>query len=123
MVAVERDDDDRAGLLSRRDDRAVDRPQGGEQARDANRKAGRRDRFAAKAGDQAIVTPAAANRAETDRSARFVLHLERQLGLEDRAGVVFQAANDGRVDLDASRTVPRRFTNGNYLTQILERRS
>jgi hypothetical protein len=36
VIAVERDDDDRAGLQRRADDRALDCPQGGEQARDAD---------------------------------------------------------------------------------------
>ena len=98
MVAVEHDDDDRAGLFGRRDDRAVDRPQSREQPRNADRKAGRRDRLAAKARDQPVIAPAAADRAEADRPSGLVFHFESQLGLEDRAGVIFEAADDGGVD-------------------------
>ena len=40
--------------------------------------------------------------AEAHGAAVLVLHLEGQLGLEDRAGVVFEAAYDGGVDQDAA---------------------
>ena len=69
MVAVEHGDDDRAGLCGAGDDRTVDRAQRRQQARDADRKAGRRNRLGAKARHQPVVAPAAADRAEADRLA------------------------------------------------------
>ena len=54
--------------------------------------------------DEPVVAPAAADRAETHRMALFVAGLEGQIRLEDGAGVIFEAAHDGRVDADAVRT-------------------
>ena len=73
-----------------------------EQARDADGEAGRRHRLAAEARDQTVIAPAAADRAEAHGAAVLVLHLEGQLGLVDRAGVVFEAAHDGGIDDDAA---------------------
>ena len=53
------------------------------------------------AADQPVIAPAAADRAEHDRLALLVRDLERQLGLEDGAGVVFEAADDRGIDSDA----------------------
>src|SRR5208337_5536797 len=82
-------------------DRAVDRAERREQARHADREAGRRHGLLAEAGDEAIVAPSAADRAEPHRAARFVLDLEGQLRLEDGPGVIFEAADDGRVDANS----------------------
>ena len=71
------------------------------QARDADGKAGRRHRLAAEARDQPVITPAAADRAEAHDLAVLVGDFGQQFGLEDRAGVVFEAADDGGVDRDA----------------------
>ena len=53
------------------------------------------------AADEPVIAPAAADRAEAHRAAVLVLDLKGQLGLVDGAGVVFEAAHDGRVDDDA----------------------
>src|SRR5262249_29265547 len=69
--------------------------------RHADREAGRRHRLAAEARDEAVIATAAADRAEAHGAAAFVLGLERQLHLVDRAGVVLEPADDGWVDADA----------------------
>ncbi len=97
-VAVERQHDNRPRRFGRRDDRALDRAQRREQARDANREAGRRHRLGAEARHEAVVAPAAADRAEADRPAVLARRLEGQLRFEDGAGVIFEAAHDGSVD-------------------------
>ncbi len=51
-------------------------------------------RLAAKARDEAVITPAAADRAEAHRAALLVLGFEQQFNLVDRAGVIFEAAHD-----------------------------
>ena len=71
------------------------------QARDADGEAGGRHRLAREARDQPVIAPAAADRAEDDLFALFVGDVEGQFGFVDRAGVVFEAADDGGVDLDA----------------------
>ena len=68
------------------------------QARHADGEAGGRHLLAGEAGDEIVVAPAAADRAEADRAALLVLHLEGQLGLEHRAGVVLEPADDRRID-------------------------
>ena len=75
-LAVEHGDEHRAGSrlfaeLAERGERRL-------QARDADGKAGRRHRLAHKARNEAIVTPAATDRAEANRAAFFVLDLEGQ---------------------------------------------
>ncbi len=102
-VAVEREHDDGAGRLGGGDDRAFDRPQRREQPRHADRKAGRRDWIGAKAGDEAVIAPAAADRAEANGPAVFAGRLEGQLGFEDGAGIIFETAHDRGVD-DATRS-------------------
>ena len=89
------------GLLGSRHDRAFHHLQGREKARHADGEAGRRNGLGAEAADEAVIAPAAADRAEADGASVLVLHLEGQLGLVDRAGVVFEAAHDGGVDGDA----------------------
>ncbi len=111
MVAVEHGDDHRPSLLGRSDDRAVDRPQSREQPRHADRKTGRRNRFAAKARDEPVIAAAAADRAEPHGMTEFVFHREGQFGLEDGAGVIFEAADDGGVDLTRSLRRPRAATS------------
>ena len=71
------------------------------QPRHADREPGRRHRLAAEARHQPIIAPAAADRAEAHRAALFVVGLEQQFDLVDRAGVVFEAADDGGIDPDA----------------------
>src|SRR5690606_1634028 len=72
------------------------------QAGNADREAGGGDRLAAEARDEAVVAAAAGDRAEADDLALVVRYLKQQLSLVDRAGVVFEAAHDRRVDLDAA---------------------
>ena len=98
-VAVEDGDDDRAGLgllseLAERGERRL-------QARHADGEAGRRHRLAAEARDEPVIAPAAADRAEAHRAAFLVLDFEGQFNFVDRAGVVFEAADDGGVDANA----------------------
>ncbi len=98
-VAVEHRDHHRAGRGL-----AVELAEHGQrrlQARDADGEAGRRHRLAAEARHQAVVAPAAADRAEAHRPAFLVLGFEQQFNLVDRAGVVFEAAHDGGIDQNA----------------------
>ncbi len=97
-IAVEGEHDDGAGRLGRGDNGAFDGAQGREQPRDPDRKAGRGNRLLAEARDEAVIAPAAADRAEADRPAVVVLDLEGELRLEDGAGVIFEPAYYGRVD-------------------------
>ena len=78
------------------------------QARHADRDAGRRHMFAAEAPDQAVIAPAARDRAEAHRLAVLAFDREGQLNLEHRAGVIFEAADDGGIDADARLVVARR---------------
>ena len=75
--------------------------QRGGEPRDADGETGRRNVFAAEAADEAVVAPSPADRAEDDRLAFFVRHFEGELGFEDGAGVVFEAADDGGIDTDS----------------------
>src|SRR5262249_14053360 len=68
-------------------------PRRGEQPRHADGKTGRRHRLVAEARDEAVVTAAAADRAETNGAAFVVLGVEQEFDLEDGAGVVLQATN------------------------------
>ena len=56
-----------------------------------------------KRDDQPVVAPAAADRAEAHRAALLVLGLEQEFDFVDRAGVIFEAADDGGIDADAIR--------------------
>ena len=98
-VAVEHGDDD--GTEFRRGVELAEHRERGLQPRHADGKTGRRHRLAAKARDQTIVAPAAADRAEANRTAFFVLGLKREFDLVDRAGVIFEAADDGGIDANA----------------------
>ena len=61
-------------------------------------KPGRRHRLAAEARDEPVVAPAAADRAEAHRAAFLVFGVEQEFNFVDRAGVVFETADDGRID-------------------------
>ena len=98
LVLVHDQHDDRAAFVLRLGERAADRLQRGEQPRHADRKAGRRHRLAAKPRDEPVIAPAAADRAEADRMALVVADIDQELGFEDGASVIFEAADDGAVD-------------------------
>src|SRR5690242_4649060 len=72
--------------------------EGGLETRHADRKAGRRHRLATETRDETIVPSAAADRTEADGTALLVIDLERELNLVDRAGIVFESADDRFVD-------------------------
>ena len=67
----------------------------GLQARDADGEAGRRNVLALEARDEPVVAPAARDRAEAHGLAVLAFDREGQLNFVDRAGVVFEAADDG----------------------------
>ena len=98
-ILVEHRDHDRAGFGLRVD--LLQMLQRRHQARHADRDAGRRNIFAAEAPDQAVIAPAARDRAEAHRLAVLALDREGQLNFKHRAGVVFEAADDGRIDTNA----------------------
>ena len=75
--------------------------QRGQQPVDADGHAGRRHRLPGEAFHEVIVPTTARDRAELARTALFVGDLEGEFGLEDRAGVIAEATNDGWVDDDA----------------------
>ncbi len=79
--------------------------QRGGEPRHADGEAGRRHVLAAEAADEAVIAPAPADRAEHDGLALLVRHLEGELRFEDGAGVVFEAADDGRIDLNSVRAI------------------
>src|SRR5262249_46808601 len=72
-----------------------------EQPRYADGEAGRRHRLAAEARHEAIIAAAAADRSEAHRLAVVAGDHQRQFDLVDRTGVVFEAAHDGRIDLNS----------------------
>ena len=74
--------------------RAADQVQRRLQARDADGEAGGGHLLAGEARDEIVVAPAAADGAEADGVALLVLGRDQQLGFEDGAGVVFEAADD-----------------------------
>ena len=101
-VAVEHRDHDRTGrglgveLADQRERRL--------QARDADGEAGRRHRLAAEARHEAVVAPAAADRAEAHRAGLFrPWSRAGEFDFVDRAGVVLEAADDGGIDRDRGR--------------------
>src|SRR6185312_4074408 len=65
------------------------------------RESRRRNILTAEAADEAVIAAAAADRAETHGATVIVFDLEGQLRLEHSAGVIFEAADDGRIDPDA----------------------
>src|SRR4051794_39908844 len=87
------------------------------QPRHPDRKSGRRHRLASKARDQPVISSAAADRTEANRAAFFVLGFEREFYFVDRAGIVLQAAHDGRIDANAIRAVAGR---GDQLGDLFE---
>ena len=95
-LAVEDRDDDRAGLRSAVE--LAEMHQRGRKPRHADGESGRGHRLAAKARHETVISPAAADRAEAYWLAVVVRDRESQFDLEDRAGVVFEAADDDGVD-------------------------
>jgi hypothetical protein len=70
-------------------------------------KAGRRNGLPGEALDQPVIAPATCDGAELHRLALLVGHVEQQFALVDRAGVVLEPADNGRVDLDLAFRVTR----------------
>ena len=108
-VAVEREHDDGAGRLGRRDDRAFDRAQSAASRRETpiekpvagtgvRRGSGRRGRRSARRRRPSRSGPA----------GLIARRLERELRLEDGAGVIFEPAHDGGVDANCDRDRSRR---------------
>ena len=79
----------------------VDGGERGLQPRDADGEAGGRHLGAEEALDQAVVAAAAADRAEAHGLAVLVDDGDGDLGFEDGAGVVLEAADDGGIDANA----------------------
>ena len=71
------------------------------QSGDADGEAGRRHALAGESGDKVVVASAAADRAEAHGAAFVVLDLEGQLGLEHRAGVILEAADNGLINANS----------------------
>ena len=101
-ILVEHGDDDRAGLGLALELAEV--LQRGGEPRHADGKSGRRHRLAAKARDQPVITPARSNGAEAHRLSVVTRNGECQVNFEDRAGVIFEAADDGGIDKYATVT-------------------
>src|SRR5215471_5828118 len=78
------------------------------QPRYADREAGCRHDLAAETRDKTVIAPAAADGAEHDRLPLLVRYLREKLRLEDRTGVIFEAADDGRINVDLIRTITGR---------------
>ena len=96
-------DDDRAGLFLFVE--LADQRECGLQSRDADRKSGCRHRLAAKARNQSIIASAAADRAKAHGPTFFVFGVEEEFYFKDWAGVIFEAADDGWVDLNPVRLI------------------
>src|SRR6185437_10065387 len=102
-LAVENRHDHRAGLRL-----AVELAERGErrlQARDADGKSGCRHRLTHEARHESIVTPAAADRAETHGPAFVVFRFDQEFNFVDRSGVVLETADDGGVDTNPFRSI------------------
>src|SRR4029077_20055841 len=67
---------------------------------------------------QPVITPATADRAETNRAPLFVLGVEQEFYFVDRTGVIFETADDGRIDTDAIRSITRCCNESLYLFQL-----
>src|SRR5690606_17950589 len=61
-----------------------------------------RNRLATEARNETVIASTASNRTEADDFALIVRHFEQKLCLVDRAGIIFEATHDRRVDLDAA---------------------
>ncbi len=61
-----------------------------------------------KRDDETIVTTTATDGAEANGTALFVFGFEREFNFVNGAGIVFEAAHDGRIDLDAIGLIARR---------------
>ena len=124
-VAVEHGDDHGAEL--RPGVELAEHGQRGLQPRHADRETRSPAPVRPKPRHQPIITPAAADRAEAHRAAFFVFRLEQQFDLEDRAGVVFETADDGGINCNTTAEITcRRSQNTNLLElfkTILTRRS
>src|SRR5262249_3679157 len=92
-VLLEHGDDDRPGHGLALD--LAEELERRKQARNAEANPGCRPGLATEARHEATVAPASADRTETNRTALFVLGVEQQLNLVDRAGVIFETAHDG----------------------------
>ena len=118
LVLIHDQDDD--GAERGRGARPIE-AQRGLQARDADGEAGGRNLLAGEAGDEIVVAAAAADRAEADRPAFFVLGFDQQLGFEHGAGVVLEAADDGRVDTNSTVAITCRSISSAICIKFLER--
>src|SRR5207245_912076 len=116
-LAVEHRDDDRAGLGLALDLAEV--LQRRHQSRHADGESRRRHRLAAKAFDQSVVAPTAANRAEAHRSALVILSLECQIHFEHWPGVVLKAADNRSIDF-ATISIARGSTQRINLAQFMK---
>ena len=99
----------------------ADRLQRRGEPRHADREAGRRHVLAAEAADQAVIAPSPADRAEDDGLALLVGHLERELRLEDGAGVVFEAADDGGIDPNSADSNTRSWPVDDLTSSLMPR--
>src|SRR6185503_10871176 len=70
------------------------------------------------APDQPVIAPAARDRAEAHRLAVFAFYGEGQFNFEDRSGVVFEAADDGRIDNNSRLVVTSRSRDLNYCREF-----
>ena len=70
----------------------------GHEPRHADGESGGRHRLAAEARHEAVIAPAARDRAEADGLAVVAFDFEGEIGFVDGAGVIFEAADDGGVD-------------------------
>src|ERR1700737_2646817 len=95
-IAVEQGDDDGAEI--RRGVELAEHGERGLQPRHADGEARGRHRLTTEARHQTIIAPAAADRAEANWAAFFVFGFECEFYFVDRAGVIFEAADNGRVD-------------------------
>src|SRR5262245_34157165 len=102
-------DDDGAGLGCGFD--LAEMLQRRQQPRHADRNARRRHRLAAKARNQSVITPAAADGAEANETALLVLCFEVQINFVDRACVILETADNTRVDSDAARAITSCFSD------------
>ena len=116
-VAVHHRDHHRAagrGLL------ALEGAEGGEEAVDADAGAAGGHLLAREALDEVVVAPAAGHGTEAAGAALLVDDLSGQLGLEDRAGVVGEAAHDGGIEHDLVVTEPADVEQPGHAGQLVD---